>query len=163
MNIPSYWWLACILLGVVLVALGNIMYASARDHERGVAASEKASQLLSFEMQRNLDRIVGLRANLQQSQVSSISLETTAWDIVSKSGLLTNLEPDRVNTLAGIYYLISQAESYRTEVITLSVGVASALGSSAATKSLYLKYLNETIDKLEPALRAELERVNKSR
>ena len=158
MEVSRNVWLATILVGGLLVALGNINYNSAKDRERGKSASEKALSILGEEFRRNLPRIKSARASLAGNSVPTVAFETTAWDVVSNSGLLTNLDPDTLSNVTRIYYLIGQAERYRSQILDLSIGVASALQSSQATRETYLGYLRTTVDQLEPMLQTEIDR-----
>ena|ERR1035437_670056 len=152
MQISSSMWLGIIVVGGVLVAFGNINYNSAKDRERGQAASEKALAMLKTEFKNNLTRGEAMRALAATSQVSVSGFETTAWTIVSNGGLLVQLQEDTLGQVSQIYYLIGVADDYRARVIDMSTGIASALQGVGTTRQQYMTLLTQTLDQLVPKL-----------
>ena len=58
-------------------------------------------------------------------------------------------------------FLVAQAESYRSEIISRRIGIASALMEAEAVTNQYVRFLRGTLDRLEPKLRALLEKPTK--
>ncbi|MHC2539137.1 hypothetical protein [Bradyrhizobium diazoefficiens] len=151
-SVSSNLWLALIVVGAVLAALGNVGFNVARDREKGERASAKAMRMLHSEMERNLGRLLSLRQNLKTGQVATASLETTAWTVVSTSGLLAQMDQETLGEVADAYHLLGQAEAYRSEIVNRSTGITQALGGSGAVTQQYIGYLLVTLEQLEPKL-----------
>jgi hypothetical protein len=152
MNISSAWSVVIIILGATAFTLGNINYNRAVEREKQQAASQKALSMLEGECRNNLAHISTMRPALTASQITTETFETTAWNIVSSGGLLVQVEKNTLAQLAEIYYLIGLADKYQSQILDLSTGVASALGSSGQLRQQYMGFLKSTLDKLEPKL-----------
>lgn len=152
--LSSNFWLALIVVGAALAALGNVNFNVARDREKRELASAKAIGMLSAEIDRNISRIANLRRNIAAGQVSSTSLETTAWGVVSTGGLLVQVDQETLAKLTDAYHLTMQAESYRSEIIQRSTGIVQALSGAGTTTQQYVQYLLNTLNELEPKLQA---------
>jgi hypothetical protein len=149
----SNFWLALIVLGAVLAAIGNLNFNIARDREKGESASAKAMSMLRAEMQRNLQRISNIRG-LKPGMVATSSFETTAWNVVSTGGLLVQMDQATLGQVADAYHLLGQAEIYRSEVVNRTVGIAAAIGGGEVTTQQYIKNFHRILDELEPKLRS---------
>lgn len=160
-DLSSNFWLALILIGAVLAALGNINFNVARDREKGERASAKAMGMLRPEIERNLVRVAGIRAGIDKGSSPTASLETTAWNVVSTGGLLSQMDENTLGEVANTYHLVAQAETYRSEIISRRIGIASALMEAEAVTNQYVQFLRRTLDQLEPKLRALLEKPTK--
>lgn len=153
-DIPSSLWLALIVAGAVLAAVGNVGFNVAREREKGEMASAKAMRMLRSEIVRNLGRITMLRKNVQAGLIDSASLETTAWTVVSTSGLLSQMDQQTLAEVTDAYHLLNQAEAYRSEVLSRSIGITQALGGAEVITQQMMGYLVSTLDQLEPKLQA---------
>jgi hypothetical protein len=155
---PSTWWIVLIALGAVLVAVGNINYNLARDREKSELASKKALSMLTAESRRNLERIQQMREAMKSGQIRIEGFEATAWSVVASGGLLVQMEPQTLEDITGIYYLIELAGKYHSHILDMATGVLSALGGVEHTRAQYLELLKGTLDQLEPKLKNLIEK-----
>ncbi len=153
MNISSNWWIALIGVGAIAVAIGNIQFSLARDHEKSAAASSKALSMLSAECERNLARVDTMRKVMASNQIPIEGLETSAWTVVSSGGLLAQVEKGTLSKITETYYLVDLANRYHSQVLDMSNGLLSVIGGVDETRKQYLVLLGNTLNVLEPKLK----------
>jgi hypothetical protein len=153
MNVSSTVWILLIAAGATLVAIGNIQYNLARDREKGVAASQKALSMLTEESARNLESIDQMQKVLKTNQVRIQGFETAAWNVVSSSGLLTQVDREALEEIIGVYHLVELANKYHAQIIDMSMGLASVIGGVEDSRKKYIGLLSQTLEELTPKLR----------
>jgi len=153
---PPSWVSSSFLLFVILIsgafAVGaNIWYQAAKAREAKADLASNAKAILLPEVKRNGDLISSMQAALTKGQVPLEKFDVTAWETISKGGLLLGLDPAETNKFLNAYRLAYQANDLSAQILDLTVGVRSALSSANQTKSLYLNSLKITLEELQAA------------
>jgi|SRR5665213_2182164 len=158
MTFSSSFWVFVIVAGAGIVAIGNIQYNIARDQEKGASASEKAISMLAKESLRNLGRLQQMRELMKQNQVTIEGFETTAWNVVSGSGLMVQTQTATLQEITESYYLVETANKYHNQIVEMSMGIASAIGGVENSRAKYMMLLGTTLSELESKLNAIISR-----
>lgn len=150
--VNSAFWLIIIAVGAVLVAIGNIQYTRVREVETKQELAGQALAILSPEIVRNKEIMQAYRQDIPRNVIPLQRFDTTAWQTVSGSELLRGLVDEKLSQWLRIYHLMNAANSLHVQLMELSVGVASALGSSNATKAVVKTEILRLMNELEPLL-----------
>jgi uncharacterized protein YpmB len=152
MNLSSSFWIFIIVVGAGIVAIGNIQYSLARDKEKASNASQKALSMVAKESERNLARLNQMRNVMNENQVTIEGFETTAWNVVSGSGLLVQTETATLQEITETYYSIETANKYHNQIVDMSMGIQSVIGGVENSRAKYIGLLKNLLTELEPKL-----------
>jgi hypothetical protein len=83
-----------IVVGGVLVVVGNIFYQTATSRESKARLANDARTILLPEIQRNSALVSSLKSSLADNKLSFEMFDVTAWETISKGGLLLGLKPE---------------------------------------------------------------------
>ncbi len=150
--IPSWGWVIVIVLGGVLVVVGNIQYARTRQAEQKQILAREARAVLLPEIEKNLELLDKADSLLNQKQIPFETFTTSAWEAVSEGGLLRGMNSAEISQVAGAYQLIYKANEIHERIMELSVGVASALRDAVKHKEHLIQNLKVLLRNLKAAL-----------
>jgi hypothetical protein len=85
--------------------------------------------------------------------------DVTAWETISKGGLLLGLKSDDISKLLHAYSLIYRANEAITKILETVTGIGSAMQNAAATRQMFLAQLKSIVDELKIAL-SDLEKTS---
>ena len=139
-----------VLSGVIAVA-ANAYYPILKAEEAKRSLASNARQLLELEAKRNLEILREYEFYLPENS-PLVALETSAWEVVSKSGSLIGLDPLEIDRVLVAYSLINRINTLQSKALELSVSTASALGSAKNNRTLFLKLISINMEKLVPIL-----------
>ena len=155
-SIPHPAWVAAIVLGAILFAIGNIFYPLSKQAEETRLAVRTIEETIKPELIANL---VVLRALKQQlapegaQEIRADALRTGAWSTISNSQFLLKLNPEIRTSLIETYGQIYRANEYHkklVELMTELTGPTSNVNAIAAqTRQIFLNVLNKTEPQLE--------------
>ncbi len=86
--IPSWGWVIIIVLGGLLVVVGNIQYARTREADQKQILAREARAVLLPEIEKNLELLDKTDSLLDQKQIPFETFTTSAWETMSEGGLL---------------------------------------------------------------------------
>lgn len=151
--ITSNMWIGVICLGALMVTVGNIRYNSTKETEKQNEASKQVYEVLKEEIERNLQIAKNQSKNLEEGSVGYFTMQSSAWETISSSGLLVNLPSSELNSIISIYSNIHEANKIHKMVIEFTGGIHSALTGSGKTreqlKSLYSSLVSEIEEELQ--------------
>ena len=89
---PSWFLFGVIVLGGLMALIGNTLYPLAREHESKFRLATEAKAILQPEIDRNLELAASMKVALKSNNTSLFKLNVTAWETISKGGLLLGLD-----------------------------------------------------------------------
>jgi hypothetical protein len=119
--------------------------------------ARQALALLQPELGRNYSLLSKIRATTGENKIPFETFDTTAWQTVAGSDLLLGLNNGELPQIMRAYYLMNRANALHSQILEMSIGVASALQSAGETKQLLLKNLSMLLQELQPIIESLLE------
>jgi hypothetical protein len=150
--IPSWVLFAFIIIGGAIVVVANTLYPLARAQEDKQKLAQDAKAILLPEIKHNLEIVNGIKLALDANNIPYELLDVTAWETISKGGLLVGLKADEITKLLHVYGLIYRANDQSAKLLDTVAGVQSALQNAGQTRMMFLNGLNTVINELQPAL-----------
>lgn len=78
--------------------------------------------------------------------------DVTAWETISKGGLLLGLDSAEIANFLHAYGLAYQANDLIVQLLDSTTGIKSALGNAKQTQQIYIATLQDTLKKLQTSL-----------
>jgi hypothetical protein len=150
--LPSWALLTVIIIGGIVVVAANSFYPLAKDREAKERLARDAKTILMPEVKSNLERIATLENLLKQGQIPSTGLDVSAWETVSRGGLLLGLKPDEITKFLSAYGIVYRVNDLLAKILESLTGVSSALTGVANTRQMYVNDLNGALTQLQPLL-----------
>jgi hypothetical protein len=152
MRMPSWIVLVLIVIGGIMVVVGNIEYPRARAREDKQRLANDARTILLPEMKRNSEIVLSMQSALEARHVPMEKFDVTAWETISKGGLLLGLEQSEIAKYLRVYGLVYRANDLSAELLDAATGVRSALQDSQHIKDVFVGGLQSTLKELQVAL-----------
>jgi hypothetical protein len=143
-----------IALGGLVAVVANTLYPLARAEEAKARIARDARALLLPEIQRNATLVTTIQSNLKACGAPLLIFDVTAWETISKGGLLLGLKPDEITQLLNIYSLVYQANHLLAQLLEASAGIGSAMASAPQTREVVTQNLEATLNALRDAFSA---------
>ncbi len=153
MRMPPSWILfALIVIGGAVAVIANTLYPLAKAREAKERLASDARAILLPEIKRNSEIVLAMQSILEARTVPVEKFDVTAWETISKGGLLLGLEPTEITNFLRIYRLVYQANDLSVQLLDSATGVRSALEHSQQIKEMFLSKLQSTLKELQAAL-----------
>jgi hypothetical protein len=155
MRLPPSWLLfAMIVVGGAVAVISNTLYPIAKSNEAKTRLAKDSRSILFPEIQRNSALVSNIQSQLQAGTFPLQTFDVTAWETISKGGLLLGLDPDEITQFLNIYRLAYQANHLLAQLLEVETGIGSALASAPETKKLVTHDLELTLNELRNAFAA---------
>ena len=148
---PSWFLFAMIVVGGAMAVIANTLYPLAKAREGRERLASDARAILLPEVKRNSELVLSIEAILAANNIPLQKFDVTAWETISKGGLLLGLEPAEITKLLHVYSLAYQANDLSAQLLDSATGVRSALANASQTKQVFLGNLQRTLKELEAA------------
>ena len=153
MNLPSSVMIfALIAFGGFLVVAGNTLYPLAREQEKRARLADDAQTILKPELEANKQLATDMLGALEKGMVDIRKFDVSAWEAVSKGGLLLGLNPDKIGKFLLVYKLCYQANDKNAQLNDPMTGTRSALTNSKELAEFFGKSLKMTLAQLHQAM-----------
>jgi hypothetical protein len=149
---PSWVLLAIIIVCGIAVIVANSYYPIAKERESKERLAQDAKAILIAEVKSNAQLVKFELDLIAKGQVNDAQFSVSAWETVSKGGLLLGLKSEEITKFLQAYNWIFRANMLITRMINTLLGVDAAMGSVAETRSHLMAELKETLTELEPIL-----------
>jgi hypothetical protein len=127
MNLPPSWALfAIIVIGGAVAVVGNTLYPLAREQEKRARLADDAWAILQPELETNKNLAAEMSAELEKGTVDTRKFDVSAWETVSKGGLLLGLKPTDISKLLLVHKMCYQANDTNVELNDFMTGIRSA-------------------------------------
>lgn len=150
--LPSWALFGLIIIGGAVVVVANTLYPLSKAQEDKAKLAADAKAILLPEIKRNAQLVTGIEQTLSSGQIPLTELDVTAWETISKGGLLLGLKAEDISKLLRAYNLIYRANELIAKILDLGIGVASAMSSSATNRQVMMNTLSTTLKELDPLL-----------
>lgn len=132
----------------------NTQYPRARSREAQEQLAKDARMILLPEIEENYQLVTILLAelNTKKNEIPLQELHVSAWETVSKGGLLQGLPPLEITKLLAIYDRTYRANKMHSKYLDLSTGVASALKRAGHIKGVYRQNLINALGAVQSAI-----------
>jgi hypothetical protein len=140
-----------IVVGGAMAVIANTLYPLARAQEARERLANDARTILLPETKRNSALVVTMQGALETGGLIPLTLDVTAWEPISKGGLLLGLKPDEITKFLHIYSLANRANQLITQLLEAATGVGSALQSAPQTRQTIISNLQTTLRELQNA------------
>jgi hypothetical protein len=147
-----------ILFWIIAVAgfiavMANTAYPEAKEAEKKAALAANAVAIINPELNSNWDRFDQDNSALKLGYTGNSMdyFDVSAWETISKRGLLLGLDVDYVNKMLKIYNLMYRANSVIGVIIEHTNGTSSSLSNSADTVIIYKQRLSDLLEKIGTA------------
>jgi sensor domain CHASE-containing protein len=157
--LPSWALFALIVVGGGVVVIANTLYPLARARETKEQLANDARAIISPEIKGNLALVGQFQTALEAGNMPNQKFDVTAWETISKGGLLLGLKSDDISKLLHAYSLIYRANEAITKILETVTGIGSAMQNAAATRQMFLAQLKSIVDELKIAL-SDLEKTS---
>ena len=128
MSLPPSWVLfALIVFGGSLAVVGNILYPLAREQEKRMRLADDAWIILQPELKRNKQLATDMQSELPKGTVDTRKFDVSAWETISKGGLLLGLNATDVRNLLSVYNKCYQANDKNADLNDFMTGMRSSL------------------------------------
>lgn len=150
--IPSWIVLAIIVGGGIIVVAANSYYPIAKERETKEQLAQNAKAILITEVQGNAQLLKLELEVIEKGQVNDAQFSVSAWETVSKGGLLLGLKPEEITKFLQAYNLIFRANMLITRLMNTLLGVDAAMGGVGETRNHLMGELKATLTALGPLL-----------
>jgi hypothetical protein len=147
----SLLFIAIIVFGILALA-ANAAYPVYKERETKEKLAQSAKEILAPEIQHNAEVLASIEKSLQAREASIEKFEVTAWETISKGGLLLGLENAVVTKLLRVYSLEYKANDLSARLLETTIGVARALDNAQATRNMLVSILEKTLQELQSSL-----------
>jgi hypothetical protein len=152
MNFPSLLYVAVIAVGGFLVVWGNIQYPIAREREKNARLANDAWAILQPELQQNKKLANEMSDGIKNNRFDTQKFSVSAWETVSKGGMLTALKAQDIHNFLAVYNIIYQANVTSAQLIDSAVGLNSVMTTHANMQNFYKNSLQSNLDQMVIAL-----------
>ena len=156
--------LSTVLLGLTVAAgliavVANSFYPGVKDAEKKAALGANAIAILAPELASNKERVDEDKRIINNGWTGTYieDFDVSAWEAISKGGLLLGLDVDYVNKILMLYNLVYKANSIINVIIEHTNGTSASLMNANDTVNTYKQKLSDVLEKLGVAFE-ELER-----
>ena len=125
-RMPSWALLFMILAFGALTVFATTYYPVVRAEETRRRLANDARALLLPEIQQNSALLPSIKTALSSDDLSFVMFDITAWEAISKGGLLLGLEPAEITKYLQLYQLVYSANHLITQILDMTLGPASA-------------------------------------
>jgi hypothetical protein len=143
-----------IVVGGAMAVIANTLYPLARSNEATLRLASDAKSILLPEVKHNLEIASAMQRSLSNGNVILYKFDVTAWETISKGGLLIGLKPTEITLFLSAYRLAYQANDFHAQFLDASSGIRSTLTNAPELRQLYQTYLLNTLSPLSKALSA---------
>jgi hypothetical protein len=150
--IPSWLLLAIIVGGGIIVVAANSLYPIAKEREAKERLAQDAKTILLSEVESNAQLVKFELDLITKGQVNDAQLSVSAWETVSKGGLLLGLKPVEITKFLQAYEWVFRANMLTARIMNTIVGVDSAMVGVADTRNHLITELKDTLTRLGPLL-----------
>jgi hypothetical protein len=150
--LPSWALFGLIIIGGAVVVVANTLYPLAKAQETKEKLAGDARAIISPEIKSNLVLVGQSQAAFTSGNALAQKFDVTAWETISKGGLLLGLKPDEITKLLHAYSLIYRANDLTTKILDTVTGIGSAMQNAGATRQMFAAQLKTTLDELQTAL-----------
>jgi hypothetical protein len=147
--LPSWVLLALIVFDGAVVVIANTFYPLAKAQEAKERLASDARAILMPEIRGNATFATTMRAAREENNIPLGKFDVTAWETVSKGGLLLGLKPEEITKFLHMYRLVYQANDLMAQLLDAAIGVRSALDNARQTKQMFIGNLKATLDELQ--------------
>ena len=149
--VPTWLALLGLVVGGAIVVLANAAYLSASEREKKAELAEDAAAILQPELQSNRALLDDLHPRVAANPVPLVEFSVSAWEAISKGGLLLGLASDRTEKLLQVYSRIYRANDLLAGLREHTMGVANAMANSATVIHEYKGSLEAALNNLDVA------------
>jgi hypothetical protein len=139
-----------VVAGVVAVA-ANTFYPGVKEAEKKAALGKNAVAILSPELTSNRELLDEDKRIINNGWSSFDFFDVSAWEAISRGGLLLGLDSDYVNKILNIYKFIYKSNSIINVITEHTSGTSSSLTNSIDTVNTYKQKLSIVLEKLNAA------------
>ncbi len=150
--IPSWVVFWIVIMSGAVAVLTNAWYPILKEKEQNLKLSKNAWDILRPEIKQNRDIVARMKSLLDNNKESFETLNVSAWETVSKGGLLIGLEPEEVNKLLRAYSLSYKANELHDRYTDATVGVIAAIGFAPKFPAVIKAALEDVLGQLDSAL-----------
>src|SRR3979409_680755 len=141
--LPSWALFALIVIGGGVVVIANTLYPLARAQETKEKLANDARAIISPEIKSNLALVGQIQT---AGNVLAQKFDVTAWETISKGGLLLGLKSDEISKLLHAYSLIYRANDVITKILETVTGIGSAMQNAGTTRQMFGVQLKSIVD-----------------
>ncbi len=142
---PSWILFAMIVLGGAMAVIANTLYPLAKAHEARDRLASDARTILLPEIKRNSELVASMQPALTAGTIPLQKFDVTAWETISKGGLLVGLDPTEITKFLHVYRLIYQANDLSAQLLDSATGIRSALQNAGQTRQIFTTSLQATL------------------
>ena len=150
--LPSWALFGLIIIGGAVVVVANTLYPLARAQETKEKLATDARAIISPEIKSNLALVGQFQTGLGNGNALVQKFDVTAWETISKGGLLLGLKSDEISKLLHAYSLIYRANDLITKILETVTGIGSAMQNAGTTRQMFGVQLKSIVDELQTAL-----------
>jgi hypothetical protein len=151
-TLPSSVLFVILVFAGAVAVIANALYPVAKAQEAKERLARDARTILLPELDRNATLLASIQTDLAKGTIPPRMFDVTAWETISKGGLLLGLDPDEIRGFLDIYRLAYQANQLIAQLLGFSTGIESALGNAAKSREIYAANLEDTLNSLKAAL-----------
>jgi hypothetical protein len=153
MNLPPSWALfALIVIGGAVAVVGNTLYPLAREQEKRAHLADDAWAILRPELVANKNLATEMTAGLETGTVDTRKFDVSAWETISKGGLLLGLKPADISKLLLVYKMCYRANETNAELNDYMAGLRSTLTKREQFLEFFRNSLKTTLVELQSAI-----------
>ena len=93
-----------------------------------------------------------MQSTLEARTVPVEKFDVTAWETISKGGLLLGLKPTEITNFLQVYRHVYRANDLSAQLLDSATGVRSALQDRKQIKEMFLSNLQSTLKELQATL-----------
>jgi hypothetical protein len=151
--IPSWVLLAVIIIGGIAIVLANSYYPIAKEREATTRLAQDAKSILLAEVRTNLTVLTAMQDAMKEQRIRDAQFSVSAWETVSRGGLLLGLKPDEITKFLTAYNQVYRANALEARIIDTLVGVESSMSNADETRQKFIGELQSLLTSLEPRLK----------
>jgi hypothetical protein len=149
--LPSWAFIVMIVIGGGVAVVGNIFYQTATSREAKERLANDARTILLPEIRRNSALVSSMQSALATGSVPFQMFDVTAWEAISKGGLLLGLKSEEITKFLHIYRVVYQANHLISQLLEFAAGIGSAMQSAPQTRQTIISNLQIALKELEVA------------
>lgn len=110
MRMPPSWILfGLIVIGGAVAVISNTLYPLAKARETKERLASDARTILLPEIKQNSEIVLSMQSTLEARIASVEKFDVSAWETISKGGLLLGLKPTEITNFLQVYRLVYRA------------------------------------------------------
>jgi hypothetical protein len=150
--IPSWVVFWIVIVSGAVAVFANAWYPTLKEREQNLKLSKNAMDILRPEIKQNREIAARMKSLFESNKESFETLNVSAWETVSRGGLLVGLEPDKVTKLLRAYSLSYKANELHDRYVDATVGIVAALGFATKLPGVIKAALEDILGQLDSAL-----------